>query len=618
MKTRKHNKVDYNDSGEEENIDVITPSTDSSDDYTDPSDEVVILSPVAVTKPLPPFHTVRNVDAIYAYLCERVKDQPALFNVAATVSAAINRSFMTDEAENRPAKLLLSGVSGCGKTETVLAIQALLGIGPTTADCEAQVVFLDGSTLCSESQVNAITGAAAGLVGYRDGHSIADRLNRAINKPCTGTRKQKPTTFEQQVAIANATIHGRKKKATTDVVPYVPPRFIMLVIDELDKVSLDLLKAINGLIETGDYATPNNSVCFKKPLETTMFIIFTSNYGEAAISGMKVRDDELAESFIIEDMRLCGVPPYTIGRLGDFFPFYPLTDDALHSLLGERLDAHIQQTPLAKKISRPVDVTLTVKTILIQHILSKVHHDMGVRGAMKQLLRRVDLLFEKAFAVLSSGAVVFANDHVLQVTGHRFNVRHFEEEAAAEDDNIIHSIKNNPANTQTIALCRGNKTTDDAYIEAMGISIGDQVLCHFVLPPSSSSSSINKPVLIDDESVILKEKLSKVSQLLSGVTDKKNSLVILRQIKEIVQGDEEEEEEQDDAVSLKRKSDTQESSITVKKPRLSKTNRKCRARVIEGFTCGSYSPTTKRYYYICNACNQSIDPRFITSHHCAI
>lgn len=602
MKTRKHNKVDYNDSGEEENVDVITPSTDSSDDYTDPSDEVVILSPVAVTKPLPPFHTVRNVDAIYAYLCERVKDQPALFNVAATVSAAINRSFMGEEAENRPTKLLLSGVSGCGKTETVLAIQTLLGIGPSTTEYEAQVVFLDGSTLCSESQVNAITGAAAGLVGYRDGHSIADRLNRAINKPCSATRKQKPTAFEQQVATANAAIYGgKRKKQATELVPYVAPRFIMLVIDELDKVSLDLLKAINGLIETGDYATPNNSVCFKKPVETTMFIMFTCNYGEAAISAMKVRDDELAERFIIEDMRLYGVPPYTIGRLGDFFPFYPLTDDALHGLLGDRLDAHIQRTPLAKKIRTPIDVTPEVKMILIKHVLGKVHHDMGVRGAMKQLLKRVDLLFEKAFAVLGDG--IFANDQVLRVTGHRFNVRQFKQD---NDDHIIQSIKNNHANTQTITLCR-----DDAFIEAMGIYMGDQPLCHFVLPPSASN---DKLMLIDNESVVLKERLAKISQILSGVTDKKNSLSLLSQIREIIHGEEEEEEE----MSLKRKSDTQQSPVITKKPRQTKTNHVCRARVIEGFTRGSYNQATKRYHYICDACNQPMDSRLTISHRCIV
>lgn len=607
MHTRNHKKVDYSDPHEE--VDVITRSTDSSDDYTDPLDEVIILRPQATiaVKPLPPFHTVRNVDAIYAYLCERVKDQPALFNVAATVSAAINRSFMDEETENRPTKLLLSGVSGCGKTETVLAIQTLLGIGPSTTEYEAQVVFLDGSTLCSESQVNAITGAAAGLVGYRDGHSIADRLNRAINKPCSATRKQKPTAFEQQVAIANAAIYGgKRKKQATEPVPYVAPRFIMLVIDELDKVSPDLLKAINGLIETGDYATPNNSVCFKKPVETTMFIMFTCNYGEAAISAMKVRDDELAERFIIEDMRLYGVPPYTIGRLGDFFPFYPLTDDALLGLMGDRLDAHIQRTPLAKKIKTPVDVTPEVKTILIKHVLSKVHHDMGVRGAMKQLLKRVDLLFEKAFAVLGGGGV-FDNDQVLRMTGHRFNVRQFKQDD--DDDHIIQSIKNNPANTQTITLCRD----DDAFIEAMGIYMGDQPLCHFILPPSASN---DKLMLIDDESVVLKERLAKISQLLDGVTDKKNSLSLLSQIREIIHGEEEKEEEE--KVSLKRKPDTQQSPVITKKPRNTKTNHVCRARVIEGFTRGSYNQATKRYHYTCDACNQPMDSRLTISHRCIV
>jgi len=643
---RKRSTIAYRDSSEDE-IDVLTPSSEASSDYTDgESDEVSILStkepnPVVVTivpyKQQPPYHRTRNVDTIYAYLEKRVKDQPTLYNIAATISAAINRSFTEQQPQEdrRPkvTKLMIAGVSGCGKTETVLATQALLGIGPGT-DCEAQVVFLDGSTLCSESQVNAITGAAAGLVGYRDGHSIADRLNRAINKPTNN--KKKLTPFQQQAAIANAaTTRTKPKKVTaTPEAPYVPPRFIMLVIDELDKVSPDLLKAINGLIETGDYATPNNSVCFKKPVETTLFIMFTCNYGAEAIGAMKERNDEVAEGFVVQDMRACGVPPYTIGRLGDIYAFYPLEREPLQRLLSVQLIEHIINTPLAKKLAKRINVHDEADMMLVNHVMAKIQSDLGMRGAMKQLLRRVDLLFEKAFAVLNEGGGG-DEDGNLCLTGHRFNARIIlGDHPDHEEAHIIRSIKANQANRQALALCRGEEASSPE-VEVLGISLGDVPLCHFIMPFTSNvviatttTPNNTTTVLLEGELLARNQTLATISRMVNDPMAVSHSSAMMKHIRELVNNSSVTPQKQEATAIAPHRVlciTNGESEPANKRKRevdhslaLNKGRRGCKAREIDGFTAIEYLPTAKRYLYECNDCAQSVDSRKIGTHQCII
>lgn len=629
---RKRSVIDYRDSEEDDSIDVLSPS-EASSDYTDgDSDDVIIIlntkeanPPVVVIpdKPQPPYHTTRNVDTIYAYLEQRVKDQPTLYNIAATVSAAINRSFtepLPRDKQPRVTKLMIAGVSGCGKTETVLATQALLGIGPGT-DCEAQVVFLDGSTLCSESQVNAITGAAAGLVGYRDGHSIADRLNRAINKPTTNNKK-KLTPFQQQAAIANAaTTRAKPKKAATVEAPYVPPRFIMLVIDELDKVSPDLLKAINGLIETGDYATPNNSVCFKKPVETTLFIMFTCNYGAEAIGAMRERNDEVAEEFVIQDMRACGVPPYTIGRLGDIYAFYPLEREPLQRLLSIQLVEHIVNTPLVRKLAKRINVHDEADRMLVNHIMAKIHSDLGMRGAMKQLLRRVDLLFEKASAILNGDD----NDNApLCLTGHRFSARIIlDDYEGHEQAHIIRSIKANQANRQTLALCRGSEED----VEVLGISLGEVPLCHFIIPFTTNvviAAPNTTTTQLEGELLALNQTLATISRMINDPMATSHCGAMMKHLREVV----------NNAIPHKEEVSSQQRVLCItngetdspnKRKRemhhsltLGKGKRGCKAREIDGFTAIEYLPTAKRYLYECNDCSQSVDSRKIGTHQCII
>ena len=636
---------------------VILPNNTTTDKENEP------IQAVTENIKQPPYHTIRNVDAIYAYLSERVKDQPALYKVAASISAAINRSFMDVTNEDEPPKvhkLTLSGVSGSGKTQTVDSVRSLLGMrsgGPN----EAQYVFIDGSTLSDETQVNNLTGAAPGLVGYQDGHSIADRLNRALNKPAV-----------------LSTLAARKKALTVVVAPYVPPRFVMLVIDELDKVSPDFLKAINGLIETGNYATPNNSVRFDRPPETSLIMMFTCNYGEEKIAQMALRNDEEAESFIQEAMRDDGVPPYTIGRLGDIFPYYALAPEALHELLGHRIEEHIQRTPLAHRFGKNkcIEVDDGVKRLLVENVLGQVNKDLGVRGAMKKLLRRVDLPLEKAFAMLTEmkhTGLLFDQDHALQVTVHRFHAQQLREDVV--DDSwcsnttnaatIIRSIKNNPLNSQDLALCLADPN-QNLSIDVIGLRIGTTELCHFVMPVARPLPGIlvaNATLAqqeVKEVAVVggitsnpsielrqLRDTLVHIAQLVHDTNATKNdSQQVMERIKSLLARHDTEmalSEHDYTSITTTSHSHSEEEDFKIKKTKRVSTGAKemtPRKRVklivdvpekegqtkpirqgpktkqIDGFTPDSYSSKTKRYLYRCNTCAVIVEARQTNTHSC--
>lgn len=458
MKLRQRAKVQYVDFTEDD-CDELTEEfmSDKTTEESDTSGECVILN---ASKPcVAPYHKIRTMDAIYAFLCEDVKNQPALVTVASVISAAINRSLMGDASQIKKVETLtLAGTSGCGKTETVNSIKRLLGMDSLYAK---QFVFIDGSTMSDSIQSNNLCGAPSGTIGFGNGSTLADRLNNAINKP---------------------TMKKHKNNKKSDFVPK-PPAFIMLFIDELHMVSLDFMKGINGLIDTAEYAAPNGTGHFIKPPETTLFILFTCNYGAKKIAEMPYRDDNLACKYIDEDMREDDVATYTIGRLGTICPYYPLESAALESLLAEKLESHVQKTPLALSFGKNKQITVKpeAKNLLVSHVLKQINADLGVRGALRSLLQKVDLLAEKAFSILHESKA--KNDEELVLTTHSFALDLFKEDASQLliKDSVIALIKKNPANAQILALC---KQTDDVSqtIDSMGIRKGNTELCHFIMP----------------------------------------------------------------------------------------------------------------------------------------
>lgn len=72
----------------------------------------------------------------------------------------------------------MSGVSGCGKTETSRRVANLLGV----TESDNTYLEIDMSVMTDSTQTNQLTGGGIGLVGYEDGNTLADKLNMALSK----------------------------------------------------------------------------------------------------------------------------------------------------------------------------------------------------------------------------------------------------------------------------------------------------------------------------------------------------------------------------------------------------------------------------------------------------
>lgn len=70
----------------------------------------------------------------------------------------------------------MSGVSGCGKTETSRRVANLLGVTET----DNTYLEIDMSVMTDSTQTNQLTGGGIGLVGYEEGNTLADKLNLAL------------------------------------------------------------------------------------------------------------------------------------------------------------------------------------------------------------------------------------------------------------------------------------------------------------------------------------------------------------------------------------------------------------------------------------------------------
>lgn len=468
--------------------------TPSFFDCSSDDEELPVMQPLPIVLKEAPCRKIKGYEPIRQFLSKRIKDQvSALCNLSAKIDIALTRrvSMMGDD---KPLlyNMMLSGTSGCGKTETVLAIRHLLGMDPGY-EYEYAFVEIDGSVMTQESQVNCVTGAAAGLVGYKDGNSLADKLNYAINPlykpqlPDDGETKPKPKK-------------NKKKSTQPPPVQPSPPPVIMLFIDEVDKVSYEFLKSINGLLDKGSYSTPSG-VSFMLPKQTAMMIIFTSNYGAVEIAAMKMPYDEEAEQFVMRDMRASGLQPYTIGRIGDIFPYYPLRGETLRALLTEKLEQYLKSSIVAQQLTQihKVQYDDDFKELLVNYVHQKVDGDHGVRGAIRQLFHKLDLLFSTALNILKAMIEEGSDDETaireqsLHLTGHEFNFQEFTDQVNHEFATIIDSICHNPANDQIISKWQEQPSAPSGILNAMGMRLGPRNLCHFALPV------INVNMLVTDD-----------------------------------------------------------------------------------------------------------------------
>lgn len=417
---------------------------------------------------LAPARTIQGFLDIEAHFRARIRDQDtAIQHIAASLSRALssipeqgvaiianqeNDNNTQPSIESSIYTMTLCGPTGCGKTETVLALKNFFGMD-AGYEYENQFVELDGSTYGEAMQINSVTGGGAGLIGYQDGNSLSERLLKAVSD--YQTNEDSP----------------------------LPP-YLMLFIDEIDKADPGFLRNLNGLLGAGKYVSPSGN-SFYLPPGVLLFVVLTANYGAQAIVEMSARNDMLAQKHIEEDMRALQMQNYTIGRLGQILPYYPIKRDVLYGIMADKLDVFIAQSPIAKRHGvHNILYKDEVKARLINTVLDKWDTECGIRGSMEQLFKMINLLFEISFSKLN--AMIRAKEcspelnQSIHIDTHSFDVKELFRKEIKQilHKDIIDTIREIPVNRQCIEQCPSDH---EGTVSAVGMRYGDKQLCNLIM-----------------------------------------------------------------------------------------------------------------------------------------
>ena len=166
----------------------------------------------------------------------------------------------TDADQQRPPlilPLMLSGVSGTGKTATAKLLRQLYQVGP------AQYIRYDLTRITDETQVNILLGSGPGLVGSTGRSNLPMELLRAVGRVPIG--KMDVDQTEEQYQLQRRQQHHNE-----------PPRTVLLHFDEADKAYAQFMTLMLNFIEDGEL-TASSDVKFVLPRETRLLIVFTAN-----------------------------------------------------------------------------------------------------------------------------------------------------------------------------------------------------------------------------------------------------------------------------------------------------------------------------------------------------
>jgi MoxR-like ATPase len=448
-------------------------------------------------------------DFILRFLQTRIKAQPvAISRVATQLAALLTRResiYGTDKA--LLSKLVLCGPTGCGKTETTLALKKLLGM-EAGYEYEKQCVEIDGSTMGNETQVNCLTGGAAGLVGYRDGGSLAERLLQALHSHNTTEWTQLQRMNKRSKAYQDAKqLYEQKLSRMTDEERYPP--YLMLCIDEVDKVAPEFMLNINGLLETGHYQTPSG-ISFVLPRCTRLLIVMTSNYGDAEIVAMPWHDTARAIKLVEQDMQQARLSKFTIERMGELVIYYPLAPETLNKILTEKLGNYLQQMSqtMWKQFGNsaeeaPVEFLKcsdTLRGALIKKVLVEIDVERGLRNALRKLYETLETLFTRATGelatLISDRRLTVPLSQSLLFTLCKMSCNALDKQLAhqlplpapnlSDEKRLQHHITRrlceDPLNAERVEICRqlGQK------IDVLSLSIKEFPLVSIVLAPDNA------------------------------------------------------------------------------------------------------------------------------------
>lgn len=259
---------------------------------------------------------------------------------------------------------VISGTSGCGKTEAALQARKLFNM---EHDNVHYIYYHFGSYKTEDIHAQMV-GVSQGYRGYGD-PCLVDKLNDALEH----NRLKK----EDQTG---------KKITKKSEIEALYPKVIYIHIDELDKAHPDIMDSLNNLLDKGYMCAKSPKIPpFNLPVQTTLFIVFTANFGEQALIHYGPQMDYMkAVEEVRTSMKHHGFKECDIGRFSHIIPFKPLSREKARAILKDKLPVFIKKyTEKCKKYSPVIHMSEKDQNAFVENCLDRGYSiERGIRQAV--------------------------------------------------------------------------------------------------------------------------------------------------------------------------------------------------------------------------------------------
>lgn len=284
-------------------------------------------------------------DRILAALTESVKGQDDAMKV---LSSALSRHVARKEPR-RPLTLFAVGPTGVGKTKTGLCVTTILNhLSENGANYE--FLRLDMCEYREAHRVSQLLGSPQGYVGYGEGAQLTDALSRN-------------------------------------------PRTVVLF-DEIEKAHPDILKVLMNAMDAGRLSSPSRGNGASREVDCRKSIFFFSSNleTESIHRSLEQRsayaDPEVVDEICRTHLKVAGIPPELIGRIGHFLAFRPLSAKSKAEIVAMEIRDAAREYGL--------DLNTVDPDVVVEVIQASKAHCFGARAYDYQIHRMLGKVFAQA------------------------------------------------------------------------------------------------------------------------------------------------------------------------------------------------------------------------------
>ncbi len=284
-------------------------------------------------------------ERIFSLLTESVKGQDDALRV---LSPALSRHIARKEPR-RPLTVFAVGPTGVGKTKTGLCVTTILNqLSENGANYE--FLRLDMCEYREAHRVSQLLGSPQGYVGYGEGAQLTDALARN-------------------------------------------PRTVVLF-DEIEKAHPDILKVLMNAMDAGRLSTASRGSGTSREVDCRKSIFFFSSNleTESIHRSLEQRsayaDPEVVDEICRTHLKVAGIPPELIGRIGHFLAFRPLSAKSKAEIVAVEIREAAREYGL--------DLGKVDPDVVVDVIQSSKAHSFGARAYDYQIHRLLGKVFAQA------------------------------------------------------------------------------------------------------------------------------------------------------------------------------------------------------------------------------